>query len=136
LSGESAYGDISTVPGISITKVLKVLKSTKYLIKSKLSHYDRLEIDVCREKEGEIVASNRRFAVWGKRDIKTAEKLRRRIKRLGISYERIATDNRDSFLSMFVEDKHEEGKKHPVRIGGTPPYYRHINLIRFRNIFA
>jgi serine kinase of HPr protein (carbohydrate metabolism regulator) len=37
--------DIGTTPGISITKVLKVLKSTKYLIKPKLSHYDRLEID-------------------------------------------------------------------------------------------
>jgi IS1 family transposase len=38
--------------------------------------------------------------VWGKRDLKTAQKLRKRIKRLGISYERIATDDWDSFLSL------------------------------------
>jgi transposase-like protein len=37
--------DISTVLGVSITKVLKVLKSTKYRIKPKLSHYDCLETD-------------------------------------------------------------------------------------------
>jgi IS1 family transposase len=33
---------------------------------------------------GEIVASNRSFAVWGNRDTKTAEKLKERIKELGI----------------------------------------------------
>jgi hypothetical protein len=37
--------DISTVLKISITKVLKVLKSTVYTIKPKKTHYDCLEID-------------------------------------------------------------------------------------------
>jgi hypothetical protein len=37
--------DISVVLQISITKVLKVLKSGKYRIKPKRTHYDCLEID-------------------------------------------------------------------------------------------
>jgi hypothetical protein len=37
--------DISIVLKISITKVLKVLKSTKYQIKPKKDHYDCLETD-------------------------------------------------------------------------------------------
>jgi IS1 family transposase len=51
---------------------------------------------------GEIVSSNRRFAAWGKRDLKTALKLKKRIKRLGISYDRIATDGWNSFLAAFA----------------------------------
>jgi hypothetical protein len=103
--------DISVMLHISITKVLKVLKSAHYKIKPKVSHYDCLEIDefwtyvgkkenkvwliyAYHRESGEIVASNRRFSVWGKRDIKTAKKLRRRIKRLGIRYERMAADGR------------------------------------------
>jgi hypothetical protein len=37
--------DISTVLKISITKVLKVLKETKYQIKPKQTYYDCLEKD-------------------------------------------------------------------------------------------
>ena len=37
--------DISTVLNISITKVLKALKSRKYRIQPKRTHYDCLEID-------------------------------------------------------------------------------------------
>jgi IS1 family transposase len=36
-------------------------------------------------ESGEIVESNQRFAVWRKGDKKTAQKLRNRIKRVGIS---------------------------------------------------
>jgi IS1 family transposase len=61
-------------------------------------------------ESGEIAASNRRFAVWGKRDLRTAQKLRKRIKRLGISYDMAATDDWDSFVSAFGEDKHAAGK--------------------------
>jgi IS1 family transposase len=42
----------------------------------------------------------------GKRDLKTAKKLSKKIKRLGISYERTATDDEDSFLVAFTEDNH------------------------------
>jgi IS1 family transposase len=135
--------DISAVLEISISKVLKVLKSGIYQIKPKQTRYDCLEIDefwtYVREKKnkvwliyayhresGEIVAY-----VWGKRDLKTAKKLRKRIQRLGISYARIATDDWDSFLSAFAEDRHETGKKHTVGIEGNNCRMRH----RVRRVF-
>jgi hypothetical protein len=97
--------DISAVLRISITKVLKALKSAHYSIKPKFSHYDCLETDGFwtyvgkkKNKAWLIYAYHRGCGkiaayVWGKRDIKTAQKLRKRLKRLGISYDRIATDN-------------------------------------------
>jgi hypothetical protein len=77
--------DIRAVLKISITTVLKVLKSIKYRIKPKQSHYDRLEVDefwtyagkkkdkvwliyAYHRESGEIAAF-----VWGKRDLKTAK---------------------------------------------------------------
>jgi IS1 family transposase len=62
-------------------------------------------------ESGKIVASNRRFAVWGNRDIKTAEKLRERIKELEVSHDLIATDNWDSFLAVFGDGGHVAGKR-------------------------
>jgi IS1 family transposase len=129
--------DISTVLRISITQVLKVLKSTNYNIKPRFFQYDCLEIDefwtyvgkkknkvwliyAYHRKSGEIEAY-----VWGRRDIKTAQKLRKQLKRLGISYDRIATDNWNSFLSVFREDKHEVGKEHTVGIEGNNCRLRH-----------
>jgi IS1 family transposase len=50
---------------------------------------------------------------------------------LGISYDRIATDNWDSFLSVFEEDQHEVGKKYTVGIEGNNCRMRH----RVRRIF-
>jgi IS1 family transposase len=76
---------------------------------------------VSRES-GEIVAY-----VRGKRDKKTAEKLKERIKRLGTSYDRAATDDRDSFVSIFGEDAHERGKEHTAGIEG--------NNCRLRRVF-
>jgi IS1 family transposase len=52
-------------------------------------------------------------------DLKTVKKLRKRIQRLGISYDRIATDDWDSFLSALAEDRHDTGKKHTVGIEGN-----------------
>ncbi|MDR2783900.1 MAG: IS1 family transposase [Treponema sp.] len=121
--------DIVIILEISNTTVFKVLTSTKYRIKQ--NHYDRLEIDefwtyagekknnvwliyTYHRESGEIAAF-----VWGKRDLKTAKKLRKRIKRLGISYDRIATDDWDSFLSAFAEDQHEHGKAYTVGIEGN-----------------
>jgi transposase-like protein len=97
--------DISIILQISITKVLKTLTSLKYSIQPQQTHYDCLEIDefwtYVKEKKnkvwliyayhretGEIVAY-----VWGKRDLKTAKKLRKQIQRLGITYDMVATDN-------------------------------------------
>jgi IS1 family transposase len=102
-------------------------------------------LDVCREKKdkiwliytyhresGEIAASNQRFAVWGKRDLKTVKKLRDRIKRLGISCDRIATDDGDSFLSAFREDRHEVGKEYTAGIEGNNCRLRHRIRRAFR----
>jgi IS1 family transposase len=60
--------------------------------------------------------------------VKAAEE---RIQRLGISYERIMTDHGDSFISVFGEDNHEVGKKHPVGIAGNNCRMRH----RIRRVF-
>jgi IS1 family transposase len=133
----------SVVLCISITKVLKVLKESKYTIQPKQKHYDCLEIDefwtyVGKKKNkiwliyayhretGEIVAY-----VWGKRDLKTAQKLRKRIKRMGISYDWLATDNWDSFLAAFADDPHLVGKKYTVGIEGNNCRLRH----RIRRVF-
>jgi IS1 family transposase len=89
-------------------------------------------IDGNMRRSGEIVASNRRFAVWGKRDLKTAQKLKKRIKRLGINYERIAPDEWDSFLAAFTEDNHDTGKKHTVGIEGNNCRLRHRIRRAFR----
>jgi IS1 family transposase len=57
--------------------------------------------------------------VWGKRDLKTAKKLRKRLRRVGINYDRVATDDWDSFVSAFGEDNHDTGKKHTTGIEGN-----------------
>jgi IS1 family transposase len=80
-------------------------------------------------ESGEIVAY-----VWGKRDIKTAQKLRQRIKELGISCERIAADDWESFVSAFAGYTHDAGKKYTVRIEGNNCRMRHRIRRTFRRI--
>jgi IS1 family transposase len=70
--------------------------------------------------------------VWGKRDLKTALKLKKRIKRLGITYDRIATDDWNSFLAAFAEDCHDVGKEHTVGIEGNNCRLRHRVRRAFR----
>jgi IS1 family transposase len=102
-------GDISAVLKISITKVLKVLKSDKYKIKPKKTDMTVLKQTSFgrmwgkrRTKYGLIYAYHREGGivgfVWGTRDLKTAKKLSKEDKRGGARHERIATDDRDSFL--------------------------------------
>jgi IS1 family transposase len=131
--------DISTVLRISISKVFNVLKSSNYKIILPFPYYDYPKIDEFwtyvgkkKNKVWLIYAYHRESGgdrsvcyAWGKRDIKMAEKLRRRIKRLGISYDRITTDNWDSFLSVFEEDRHKVGKKYTVGIEGNNCRMRH-----------
>jgi transposase-like protein len=102
LSGVKSMIKIMSVRGVGIrdigitlktsgATVLKAPKSTKYRIKPKQSRYDCLETDefwtyvgkkknkvwliyAYHRESGEIVAF-----VWGKRDVKTAQKLRKRI---------------------------------------------------------
>jgi IS1 family transposase len=57
--------------------------------------------------------------------------LKERIKELGISYDRVATDNRDSFLAVFGENGHLVGKKYTVGVEGNNCRLRH----RIRRVF-
>ena len=135
--------DIAAILNISLRKVLQVLISACYQIKPKKNQYDCLEIDefwtyvgrktnniwliyAYHRESGEIVAY-----VWGKRDLKTAQKLRKRLRRLGITYERIAMDKWDSFRTAFKEDQEIVGKRHTVGIEGNNCRLRH----RLRRVF-
>jgi IS1 family transposase len=68
----------------------------------------------------------------GETGFKDGAKVEKRIKRLGISYERIATDNWESFLSAFGEDKHVVGKEYTVGIEGNNCRLRHRIRRAFR----
>ena len=136
--------DISAALNISIKKVLNTLKRSRYEIKPKKKHYGTIEVDefwtfvgrkknkiwliyaYCRET-GEIIAF-----VWGKRDKKTAAKLLRRLKRLGISYDFIASDKWNSFLEVFKEEKQLIGKCYTVGIEGNNCRLRHRLRRAFR----
>ena len=120
--------DIRAILNISPGKVLQALGSACHQIKPKKNQYDRLETDGFWTYEGRktnkvwlIYAYHRESGgtvayVRGKRDLKTAKKLRKRLQRLGIRYGRIATDSWDSFLRAFREDGRTVGKKHTAGI--------------------
>ena len=110
--------DVAEIEGISIKKALSVLVSSNHTLKPRQIHYDSLEFDefwtYVRKKEnriwliyayhcatGEIVAH-----VWGKRNLKTAKKLRNKLSSLGISFDTVYTDNRESFNAAFSSDNH------------------------------
>jgi IS1 family transposase len=65
-------------------------------------------------------------------DLKTTKKLRKKIKQMGISYDRIATDDWDSFLSAFAQDNHDIEKKHTEGIEGNNCRLRHRVRRAFR----
>ena len=129
--------DIAVIASISIGKVLSTIGSSVYKITPKKRYYERLEVDefwtyVYRKKRkvwliyaydratNEIVAY-----VWGKRDLKTAKKLRARLKQLKVSYDSISMDNWDSFITAFKPDNKRVGKQHTVGIEGNNCRLRH-----------
>jgi IS1 family transposase len=135
--------DISAILLVSIGKVLNVLMTSQYEIKPKQSHYACLEVDElwtfvgsksCKKwliyaydrDIGEIVAY-----VWGDRSKKTANRLRERLKELGVTYDRIATDDWESFVNTFKADSHDIGKRYTVGIEGNNCRLRQ----RMRRIF-
>jgi IS1 family transposase len=63
--------------------------------------------------------------VWEKRDLKTANKLRKRIKKLGITCDRKVTDDWRSFIIAFLPDTHEVGKEFTVDIEGNNGTVQH-----------
>jgi hypothetical protein len=54
----------------------------------------------------------------GEEGSEDGEKPGKRLRRLGISCDGVATDDWDSFLSAFAEDNHDTGKKHTVGYRG------------------
>jgi IS1 family transposase len=135
--------DISVILKISVKKVLKTLKSAKYQIKPARKYYDCLETDefwtyvgrktnkvwliyAYHRESGEIVAY-----VWGKRDLKTVEKLRKRLKRLEVTYDHIAIDNWENLTTAFKGEHEMTGKKYTVGIEGNNCRLRH----RVRRVF-
>jgi IS1 family transposase/transposase-like protein len=129
--------DISVIEQISIKKVLSVLVNSNKIITPKQQHYDSLEVDefwtyVGNKKNkvwliyayhratGEIVAY-----VWGKRNYKTAKKLRDKLIAMGISYGVVYTDKWDSFIAVFQADNHIIGKENTKGIEGNNCRLRH-----------
>ena len=70
--------------------------------------------------------------VWGKRDLRTAKKLRKQLKELNITYDSIATDDSKSFKTTFKEDNHLIEKAYTVGIEGNNCKLRHRIKRAFR----
>jgi IS1 family transposase len=98
------------------------LVNSHYEITPRKSYYEALEVDefwtyvgnkgkkywliyAYERQGGEIMAY-----VWGKRDLKTAKRLREKLFKLGISFGCICTDNWQSFITGFKEDNQIVGK--------------------------
>jgi IS1 family transposase/DNA-binding CsgD family transcriptional regulator len=136
--------DIAEIEQVSIKKVLSVLVNSKHIIKSKQNHYDSLEVDelwtyvgkkknkvwliyAYHRESGEIVAF-----VWGKRNLKTAKKLRIKLKELNVSFDNVYTDDWNSFNNAFSEDNHIIGKTNTKGIEGNNCRLRHRIRRAFR----
>ncbi|KAA6324504.1 hypothetical protein EZS27_026173 [termite gut metagenome] len=136
--------DISEIQEVSVRKVLSVLVNSHYEITPRKSYYDTLEVDefwtyvgnkgkkywliyAYERQSGEMVAY-----VWGKRDLKTAKRLREKLIKLGISFGCVCTDDWQSFITAFKEDNHIVGKAHTVGIEGNNCRLRHRIRRAFR----
>lgn len=125
--------DIAT----SIDKILSTIGSSIYKILPKHHYYEHLEVDefwtyVKRKKQKVwlIYAYNRDTSeivayIWGKRDLKTAKKLRAKIKQLKVRYDSISMDDWRSFKTAFKADPKQIGKKHTMGIEGNNCRLRH-----------
>ena len=122
---------------ISVGKVLRTLSQSTYQIQPKQSYYESLEVDefwtfvgnkqnkqwliyAYHRETGEIVAY-----VWGKRDLATVQRLKAKLKTLGVQYTRIASDLWDSFVTAFKNYKQAIGKFFTVGIEGNNCKIRH-----------
>ena len=129
--------DITEIENISTNTVLSILTKSDKTITPKQKYYDVLEVDefwtyvgdkgtkvwliyAYHRETGEIVAW-----VFGKRDYKTAKKLRAKITTLGLTFGAIATENWDSFVKTFFADNHLIGKKYTIGIEGNNCRLRH-----------
>ena len=136
--------DISVIENVSIGKVLSVLTDSKVLLKPKQTHYVCIEIDefwtfvgskeqkvwliyAYHRKTGEIIAWD-----WGKRNLSTAKKLKKRLRELSITYDQVFTDNWISFIKTFCTDNLVIGKKNTIGIEGNNCRLRHRVRRAFR----
>ncbi|WGV14076.1 IS1 family transposase [Psychrobacter maritimus] len=129
--------DIAIIASVSIGKVLSTIGSSVYKIAPKQTYYERLEVNefwtyVYRKKRKvwliyayDLVTNEIVAYVWGKRDLRTAKKLRARLNQLKVSYDSISIDNWDSFLTAFKADHKRVGKQHTVGIVGNNCRLRH-----------
>ena len=123
--------DVSDIEDISVNKVLSVLVNSNQIITPKKLHYDSLEVDEFwtyvgskKNKVWLIYAYHRATCeivsyVCGKRDRKTAKKLRKKLKSIGVTFDTIYTDNLDSFVAVFQDDNHIIGKENTKGIEGN-----------------
>ena len=133
----SGVRDIAEVECISVGKVLRTLSQSTYQIQPKQSYYESLEVDefwtfvgnkqnkqwliyAYHRETGEIVAY-----VWGKRDLATVQRLKAKLKTLGVQYTRITSDLWDSFVTAFKNYKQAIGKFFTVGIEGNNCKIRH-----------
>jgi len=140
----NGISDISKIEGISVSKVLSVIASLEINLTPQSDYYDILEVDelwsyvgskdqkrwllyAYHRETGEIVAW-----VWGKRDTKTARKLRAKLNKLGLKYHTIVSDNWKSFIKAFEEDNHLVGKQFTSGIEGNNCRIRHRMKRLFR----
>lgn len=144
LSNSCGIRTIANILQISRNTVLSALTHCNHPLLPRKTHYECLEIDElwtfvqnkqCKvwiiyaysRADNEIIAY-----VWGKRDYETANKLRNKIKALGIHYHAIATDKWDSFEKAFSKDNHIFGKKYTIGIEGNNNRLRHMLSRLFR----
>ena len=132
----SGIRDIAEVERISIGKVLRTLTESAYQIQPKQSHYESLEVDEFWTLLEIKIINNGLFTptiekqvivayVWGKRDLATVQRLKTKLKQLGIHYTRIASDHWDSFITAFKNCKQSIGKLFTVGIEGNNCKIRH-----------
>ena len=103
--------DIAEIEKISIGKVLSVLTKSKVILRPKQTHYNSIESDefwtyvgskskkvwliyAYHRETGEIIAW-----VWGKRNLKTAKKLRKKLKKLSVTYDQVCTVSNRRYTS-------------------------------------
>jgi IS1 family transposase len=137
---------------ISCDKVLSVLTKSEHIITPKQSYYSCLEVDEFWTYAGKkankvwlIYAYDRQSGeivgfVWGKRDLKTAMELKKKLLDSGVTYGSITTDEWDtstmfsnhSFVAVFKDDNHLIGKEYTVGIEGNNCRLRHRIRRAFR----
>jgi len=129
--------DAAYIEKISVNKVLSALSKTDYRIVPKNSHYKNLEVDefwsyvgnkenklwllyVYSSETGEIICY-----VFGRRNLKTARKLKQKLSELCISYETTCSGNWRGFVVVLGGVSRRVGKEYTVGIKGNNCRLRH-----------